>query len=104
MADTNNIVRFADFPRVRDRAASGRARMLTVGDNDTAYDAAVRQVETAPATTIDGIAAKFERLATYLEALEDGDDLTPSGWQTVNVLRHGIAEALHRMAPRQLAS
>lgn len=99
MDKRNNIVSLARVPRIVDRAAKARARAIAAGENDLAYEAAIRDIENYPATTIEGVQAKFERLCTFLDDIQAGGwEMTPQGWATINQLRGGISEALARFA------
>lgn len=100
MAVRNNIVELAKFPRVKDAAAAALARMMAAGDDDAVYENALRDVVCKPATSLEGVQAKFERLCSLLDRLETGDVVTADGWETINALRDGIDEALNRFTAR----
>ena len=98
MDKRDNVVSLAVYPRIVDRAARGRARAIAAGEDDSAYDAAMDDIENCPATTIEGVLAKFERLGNLLDHIEWGDETTPQGWMLINQLRGSISEALVRFA------
>lgn len=100
MATGNDIVRFADFPRARDRAADAHDRMIAAGIDDGTCDREVTNVELAPATSLRGVRAKVGRLQTLLSGLADGDTLTDDGVATVLSLCAGIDQALARFTAR----
>ena len=100
MAKGNNIIALADYPRIPDRAFIAKKRAEEAGEDDAAYMRALADLETLPATSLQGVAAKFERLRSYLSDVREGAQLTPHGWDIVDCLCDGIDNALTRFTAR----
>lgn len=98
-----NVVTFAEIRRPRDHARSAWERAKAETENDDEYAAAMRRVETAPATTLGGVLAKFEALSLYLEPMRDGAEVSEEGWEGIDRLCNGIRSALDRMTARYVA-
>lgn len=90
MAKIKNITRVRAF----DPAYEAKLRADQVGEDDAAYERAIADLESAPATTRLGVQAKFEHLCSYLTGEHV---LTPKGWKAVLRLCDGIAEGQKRL-------
>ncbi|QOZ69111.1 hypothetical protein [Bradyrhizobium arachidis] len=73
-----------------DLAVFAKREVDRAGEDDTAYERAIVTLETAPATTPQGIAAKFDLLWSRIEMLvEDEDSLS-----VIADLARGIGDGL----------
>lgn len=100
MATPSNIVRLAEFPRPQCKVAVAARIMAAPETNDADYDAAMQQLETHPATSIEGVLAQVRLVLGMLNAVSEGDELTPYG---VDGARRTLAAAcisLSRFASR----
>lgn len=94
MANAHNSTSFsAQKPCM---VAAARNRMNNAAENDDAgFDQATIDIETLPATSPAGVAAKFDALCLFLDAIEEtGAAADYVSWETIAALRAGIRQGL----------
>jgi hypothetical protein len=69
---TQSPLRFKD----QDLAVAAQRRVKFAGEDDAAYDRAIRELETAKPTSPAGIRAVFELFSSRVEAMHDGDEMS----------------------------
>lgn len=77
MAKQNGITQNAHFSNDQDLAVAALRRVQLAGEDDAAYELAIVALETSPATTPSGIKALFELYSSRVEAMHDGDEMSP---------------------------
>ena len=100
MATQSNIVRLAELPRPACVVAAAARIMDAPETTDADYTAAMHRLETERATSIAGTYAQARLVLDMLNAVSEGDELTPDG---LLAARHTLAQAclaLHGFAAR----
>ena len=81
-----------------DPAADAKYRLDHAGEDDVAYDQAMADLMTQPATTMRGVRGKLFALQSFLVVAEQGDEVSPEGWGLVRELGDQIDWAMARLA------